>query len=86
MIATMDKAGRIVIPKAIRTRAGLEAGVPLEIRVRDGRVEIEPAPRRIELKEHGPLLIAEAVEDGPILTADEVRRAIEDLRTRSTEP
>lgn len=85
MIATMDKAGRIVIPKAIRTQAGLKAGVPLEVRVRGGRVEIQPAPRRIELKTRGSFLVADAVDDGSALTADEVRRAIEDLRSGPTE-
>lgn len=80
----MDKAGRIVIPKAVRTQAGLKAGVPLEVRVRGGRVEIEPAPRPIELKARGSFLVAAAVEDGSTLTADEVRRAIEDLRSGPT--
>ena len=81
MIATMDKAGRIVIPKAIRTQAGLRAGVPLEIRVRGGCVEIEPAPRPIQLTARGSFLVADAVDDGPHLTADEVRRVVEDLRS-----
>jgi len=85
MIATMDKAGRIVIPKAIRTQAGLKAGVPLEVRVRGGRVEIEPAPRPIQLRARGSFLVADAVDDGPTLTADEVRRAIETLRSGPTE-
>jgi AbrB family looped-hinge helix DNA binding protein len=39
----MDKAGRLVLPKAIREEAGIEPGIPLRIAVRDGRVEIEPA-------------------------------------------
>ena len=43
MITTMDAAGRLVLPKAIRERAQLVAGRPLEVRVVDGRVEIEPA-------------------------------------------
>jgi len=80
MIATMDKAGRIVIPKAIRTEAGLTAGAPLEVRVRAGRVEIEPVPRRVALERHGPFLVAEAVDEGAALTADEVRRAVADVR------
>ena len=85
MISTMDKAGRIVIPKAIRSRAGIEAGMPLEIRLRSGRIEIEPAPRRVELKRHGGFLVAEAADDLPPLTADEVRQTIEDLRAEEAE-
>ena len=44
MKATIDKAGRVVIPKAILDRAGLQPGMELEIAVRDGRVELEPPP------------------------------------------
>ena len=85
MISTMDKAGRIVIPKTIRSRAGLRAGAPLEIRLRAGRIEIEPAPRAVELKSRGGFLVAEATDAAPPLTAEEVRRTLDDLRTRPAE-
>ena len=44
MTVTMDAAGRVVIPKAIRDAAGFTAGAPLEIQVRDGKVEIASSP------------------------------------------
>ncbi len=40
MTITMDSAGRLVIPKEIRREAGIEPGMPLEIRCDDGIIEI----------------------------------------------
>jgi AbrB family looped-hinge helix DNA binding protein len=42
MRATIDAAGRIVIRTKIREEAGFEPGMPLEVTVCDGKVEIEP--------------------------------------------
>lgn len=58
MKTTIDQAGRLVIPKEIRREARLAAGAPLEIRWRDGRIEIEPAPARVRLQRRGRLLVA----------------------------
>jgi AbrB family looped-hinge helix DNA binding protein len=44
MATTIDRAGRVVIPKEIRELAGLTAGTPLEIRYVGGHVEIAPEP------------------------------------------
>jgi len=43
MKSTIDSGGRVVIPKALRARLGLTGGQALEIRERDGRIEIDPA-------------------------------------------
>jgi AbrB family looped-hinge helix DNA binding protein len=56
---TIDAAGRIVIPKQIREAAGLKPGEPLAVRVRDGRVEIEPAPRSVKIVTRGKVRVAE---------------------------
>jgi AbrB family looped-hinge helix DNA binding protein len=39
MKAIIDRAGRIIVPKALRQALGLKAGQPLEIRAADGRRE-----------------------------------------------
>ena len=40
MIATIDAAGRIVVPKPLRKALGFGPGQALEMRVSDGRLEI----------------------------------------------
>ena len=50
MIATIDKAGRLVVPKAIREAAQLGPGTEVRLRVVSGRVEIEPVPVSVALK------------------------------------
>jgi len=49
MVTTMDKAGRLVIPSDIRREAALQPGTPLEIRWRDGVLEIEPQPISVRM-------------------------------------
>jgi AbrB family looped-hinge helix DNA binding protein len=51
--ATMDAAGRLVVPKAIREAVGFVAGQPLSITVTDAGIEIAPAPRAIRTVRRG---------------------------------
>ena len=86
MKTTIDSAGRVVIPKKVREAAGLTPGTPLEVRVRDGVVEIEQAPMKVKLVREGRFLVAVPLEDVPVLTSEEVeatRQAIYDERARS---
>jgi AbrB family looped-hinge helix DNA binding protein len=80
MRSAIDSAGRVVIPKPLRDRLGLAGGEAVEIRERDGRIEIEPAATPMALVERagGPVAVPE--EKLPPLTDDIVREAIE--RTR----
>lgn len=80
MRSTIDAAGRVVIPKAIRDRLGLAGGETLEIVEREGRIEIEPAPTPMRLVRRGRGPVAVAEGDLPPLTDDIVRSTIE--RTR----
>jgi AbrB family looped-hinge helix DNA binding protein len=80
MITTMDAAGRLVLPKAIRERAQLMPGVPLEIRVVDGRVEIEPAAATVKLAKAGGFWVAAPAGELPVLSQAEVDATLEDLR------
>ena len=80
MQSAIDSAGRVVIPKALRIRLGLEHGRVVEIRERDGRIEIEPAPTPMSLARRAGGLVAIPAEELPPLTDDLVRATIE--RTR----
>jgi AbrB family looped-hinge helix DNA binding protein len=43
MTVTMDKSGRVVIPKEIRKAANLAPDVPLNIRLENGSLVLEPS-------------------------------------------
>jgi len=79
MKTTMDGSGRLVIPKEIRREARLAPGVPLEVRWRSGRIEIEPAPARVRLEKRGRLLVAVARKGMPKLSPDAVEQTRERL-------
>lgn len=80
MQTTIDGAGRIVIPKATRSRLGLEAGRVVEIRERDGLLEIEPVAAAMALKRRGGGLVAVPDESLPPLTDEMVRATLEGTR------
>jgi AbrB family looped-hinge helix DNA binding protein len=80
MKSAIDSAGRVVIPKALRVRLGLEQGRVVDIRERDGRIEIEPAAVPMSLARRAGGLVAVPDENLPSLTDEVVRATIE--RTR----
>jgi AbrB family looped-hinge helix DNA binding protein len=80
MTTAIDRAGRIVIPKALRDRLGLVPGRRLSIRERDGRVEIEPAPTPMTLARRRGGAVAVPDRKLPPLTDDLVRATIESTR------
>ena len=82
MTITMDTAGRLVIPSEIRREAGLEPGVPLEVRWREGVIEIEPQPARVRLVRKGRLLVASRKTSAAVLTHQTVERTRSGLRIR----
>lgn len=80
MKATIDAAGRIVVPKSLRQALGLKPGQPLEIRAGDGRLEIEIAATPMKLKKRGKGMVAVPETKLPPLTADQVRDTLERVR------
>ena len=82
MVTTMDAAGRLVIPREIRREAALEPGVPLEVRWRDGVIEIEPQPLAVTLTRKGRLLVAAPAASVPPLRTSTVERTRRDLAVR----
>lgn len=81
MTITMDAAGRIVIPSEIRREAGLQPDTPLDVRWRDGVIEIEPRPLPVRLERKGRLLVAK-----PAVRVERLRAsAVEGTRRRLNE-
>lgn len=79
MKTTLDNAGRLVIPKELRRKAGLRPGTDLEIRWRQGLIEIEPAPFPVKLKKRGRFLVAipdQSIEQLTKKTVERTRRQL----------
>jgi AbrB family looped-hinge helix DNA binding protein len=82
----MDAAGRLVIPSDIRREAALEPGVPLDVRWRDGVIEIEPRPLAVTLERKGRLLVAKPRAGVMRLRSATVERTRRDIATRRSRP
>lgn len=80
MRTTIDGAGRVVIPKALRDEAGLAAGVEVDVQVRDGRIELEPAIVAMRIVKRGQRTALEAEGEMPMLTSADVRTVLEHVR------
>ena len=74
MRSTIDRAGRVVVPKPIREAANLRPGTEVEFRVQGGRVEIEPVPLTVSLQRRGSLVVAVPEADQPVMRAVGRRR------------
>lgn len=80
MVITIDAAGRVVIPQALRRRLGLQGGSKLEVEEVDGAIVLRPASKvRMEIGDDG-MPILRAPKGTPPLTSDDVRRLIEESR------
>ena len=80
MRTTIDHAGRVVIPKAVRDSAGLAPGSSVNIQYCDGRVHIEPVYKNVKWVRKGSFVVAKAPSGTPALTTDRVRKIIEETR------
>ena len=85
MTSTIDKAGRIVVPKAIRVAARLEPGTEISFRLVSGRVEMEPAPLAVSLERRGHLVVAVPNRKLPVLAESEVEDTIAALRNAESD-
>jgi AbrB family looped-hinge helix DNA binding protein len=80
MVATIDKAGRIVVPKRLREQLGFKPGQKLQISVVDGRLEVEHTTTPIRLEKRHGRLVAITDREMPQLTAELVRDTLEQTR------
>ena len=82
MRSTIDKAGRVVIPAAIREKAGLRAGTALEVTVDETGIRIErvaPGPKLVKI---GRRLVARPTAPADQRPSIDVAVVIEDERNR----
>jgi AbrB family looped-hinge helix DNA binding protein len=81
MRVTVDRAGRVVLPKRIREAAGLTGGQEVEVRLAGVVIEIEPVQPTVRLRTRpGRLPVLEVdAEVEPVTDAD-VRAALEQQR------
>ena len=82
MRSTIDKAGRIVIPAAIRERLGLSPGTELEVSVDDVGLRLErvaPPPRLMKM---GRRLVARPTAPVASRPAVDIAALIEEERSR----
>ena len=82
MRTTIDRAGRIVVPKALRDELSFTPGVELELTAVGGHLEIEPVPRPMRLERRDGRLVAIADGDFPPLTQEEIRSTLELVREK----
>jgi AbrB family looped-hinge helix DNA binding protein len=75
MRTTIDAAGRLVVPKALREELGFGAGTELELEAVDGRLEVA-VPSRVRV-EPGPHGVRFAAGDDDVLTGEQVRSLLE---------
>ena len=82
MRTTIDKAGRVVIPAAMRERAGLSAGATLDITEDDMGIRLERVAAGPKLVKVGRRLVARptvGADDRPVV---DIAKLIEDERNR----
>lgn len=80
MKTTIDQAGRVVIPKAIRDRVGLHGGEELTVQEREGWIALAPSPTPMRLERRGGGLVVVPSEELPVLTDEVVRATLERVR------
>ena len=75
MRATIDGAGRLVVPKRLRDELGFAAGTELELAAVNGALEVR-APSRVRIDDgpHGLRFVADGADE---LTDEQVRELVE---------
>jgi len=82
MRATIDKAGRVVIPASLRDRAGLTAGSEIELTFEDTGIRLErvaPGPRLVRI---GRRLVARPSAPSAARPRVDVAALVEEERSR----
>jgi AbrB family looped-hinge helix DNA binding protein len=81
----MDAAGRIVIPRAIRSKLGVGPNTEFEVQTLGDVLELRPVPRAVRLERRGSLTVAVPLEESHTLDQATVDAVLEDIRERAPE-
>jgi len=82
MTVTIDKAGRVVIPAAVRERLGLQPGTPLELSVEDAGIRLTPSAQPPALVRKGGRLVARPAVKRDAAASIDVAALIDEERNR----
>jgi AbrB family looped-hinge helix DNA binding protein len=80
METTLDKYGRIVVPKPLRDRLGIEAGTDLILEAEGDHLILRPV-RQAVLEEQDGLLVSTAEVDDTV----DIQSVIDDVRAERTQ-
>ncbi len=80
MRVTIDRSGRVVVPKAVRDGLGVVGPAELELEEGDGQFVLRPVPSDVELIERDGLLVAQRDPDAAQLDWEVVREVVERQR------
>lgn len=80
MRTTIDAAGRLVVPKALRAAMRLQPGQMIEIVYRDGRLEIDVAPVSVRIDDADGFPVARPEGELPTLTTETVSETTDETR------
>ncbi|GAA2836050.1 AbrB family looped-hinge helix DNA binding protein [Leucobacter komagatae] len=86
MITTIDKAGRIVVPKRLRDEMGLTPQTPLRIDLVEGKIviEFEPTAHEVDTSDGLPIIRSERDPGATPITDALVREVLEEGRDERT--
>jgi AbrB family looped-hinge helix DNA binding protein len=82
MRTTIDKAGRVVIPAAMRERAGFSAGAELEVSEDDTGIRLERVATGPRLVKIGKRLVARPITTAGSRPIVDVAALVEEERNR----
>ncbi len=82
MMVTIDKAGRVVIPAAVRERLGIRPGTLLELSVEDAAIRLAPTAPKPELVKKRGRLVARPTAPRKDVPKLDVAALIEEERSR----
>lgn len=80
MRLTIDRAGRVLIPKRLRRQLGMAAGAQLEATAEGGRLVIAPVENAVTLVEEEGLLVAASPNPEAQLTDSDLLQGIDEQR------